>query len=237
MAPSSTKSAYWKGVRDGTPFILVVSPFALLFGVVATEAGLNVFETMAFTIVVIAGAAQFTALQLMSENAPTIVVLASALAVNLRMAMYSASLTPYIGAAPMWQRAIAAYFTVDQAYALSIIEYENKPTLTVPQRMAYFFGVVTPICPNWYFFTLVGAMVGQSIPPAFALDFAVPITFLAMIGPMLRTPAHMAAAAVSVTFAIGFAWVPYNLGLMIAGIGGMITGAQIELWTERRAQK
>lgn len=237
MASSSTKSAYWKGVRDGAPFVLVVSPFALLFGVVATEAGLNVFETMAFTIVVIAGAAQFTALQLMSENAPTIVVLASALAVNLRMAMYSASLTPYIGAAPLWQRAFAAYFTVDQSYALSIIEFEKRPELSVPERIAYFFGVVSPICPNWYLFTLIGALLGNSIPPAMALDFAVPITFLAMIGPMLRTGAHIMAALMSVTLALAFAWVPYNLGLMIAGIGGMMTGAQIELWATRKTEQ
>ena len=68
-----------------------------------------------FSLVVIAGAAQFTALQLLQEEAPTVIVLISALAVNLRMAMYSASLTPYIGSAPLWQRAFAAYLTVDQS--------------------------------------------------------------------------------------------------------------------------
>ena len=109
--------------------------------------------------------------------------------------------------------------------------------MTVPDRLAYFSGVVTAFCPSWYLFTLVGALVGQSIPPEFALDFAVPITFLAMIGPILRTPAHVAAALVSVVLSIACAWVPYNLGLIIAGIGGMMTGAQVELWTERRAAK
>ena len=92
MASSSVKSAYRQGIRDGAPFILVIVPFSMLFGVIATEAGLSVFETLSFSVVVIAGAAQFTALQLMGEDAPTLVVLASALAVNLRMAMYSASL-------------------------------------------------------------------------------------------------------------------------------------------------
>lgn len=237
MASSSIKSAYWKGFRDSTPFIIVIIPFSTLFGVLATEAGLSVFETLTFSIVVIAGAAQFTALQLMNENAPTIVVLASALAVNLRMAMYSASLTPFLGAAPMWQRAILAYFTVDQSYALSMLEFENKPKMTLPERTAYFFGTVSPICPNWYLFTLVGAAIGKSIPSELALDFAVPITFLAMVGPMLRTSAHVAAALVSVFLAICFAWVPYNLGLMIAGLGGMIAGAQVEFWSERRVQK
>lgn len=236
MAASSTNSAYWKGFRDGIPFLLVVTPFALLFGVVATESGLNLLETMGFSIVVIAGASQFTALQLMNDNAPTLIVILSALAVNLRMAMYSASLTPYVGKAPLWKRAFIAYFMVDQAYAMSIVTYETRPEMSVADRVAYYFGVVTPIVPFWYLFTLIGAMVGQSIPPEMALDFAVPITFIAMIGPMLRTLPHIIAAAVSISLALGFAWVPYNLGLMIAALGAMIAGAQAELWFERKAR-
>ncbi|WP_299352499.1 AzlC family ABC transporter permease [uncultured Shimia sp.] len=235
MASSSVKSAYWKGFRDATPFIVVIIPFSTLFGVIATEAGLSVFEILSMSVVVIAGAAQFTALQLMTENAPTFVVLASSLAVNLRMAMYSASLTPYLGAAPGWQRAIMAYFTVDQSYALSVLKFETEPKMTLPERVAYFMGTVSPVCPNWYLFTLVGALVGQSIPPWMALDFAVPITFLAMIGPMLRTGAHLVAALVSVALALCFAWVPYNLGLMVAGLGGMMAGAQTEVIVARRA--
>jgi predicted branched-subunit amino acid permease len=230
----TTKSIYWQGVRDGAPFILVIVPFSLLFGVVATEAGLNVLETMSFSVLVIAGAAQFTALQLLTDGAPTLIALVSALAVNLRMAMYSASLTPWIGEATLGQRAIAAYFTVDQSYACAIVAFEQNPGWGIRQRLAYFFGVVTPICPLWYLFTLIGALVGTSIPQGLALDFALPITFLAMIGPMLRTPAHVLAALVSVVTALVFAVLPYNLGLLVAGVAGMMTGAQAELWFEQR---
>ena len=108
MAAEDTMSSFWRGLRDGLPFLIVVGPFAMLFGVLATEAGLAIHETMGFSVVVIAGAAQFTALQLMNENAPTLVIIASALAVNLRMAMYSASITPHLGQLPLWKRAIAA---------------------------------------------------------------------------------------------------------------------------------
>jgi len=232
--PDTTRSAYWQGFREGSPFFLVVTPFALLFGVVATEAGLSVFEALSFSVVVIAGAAQFTALQLMVDNAPVFVVLASALAVNLRMAMYSASLTPHLGRAPMWQRALIAYFLVDQSYACSVIAYERERDWTVSQKVAYFFGVVTPICPMWYAMTIVGALIGSAIPPEFGLDFAVPITFIALIAPMLRTGAHRAAALTSVLLALGFAWLPFNLGLIVAGLGGMIAGAQVELVLRRR---
>ena len=234
MAYSTTKSAFWAGFRDATPFILVAAPFALLFGVLATEAGLNVFETMMFSFVVLAGAAQFTALSLLEENAPTLIVLASALAVNLRMAMYSASITPHLGAIPFWWRALAAYFLVDQAYALSIAKYEDQPKMALNQKLAYFFGTVAPVCPLWYVFTLVGALMGQQIPDSWAIDFVMPMAFLAMIGPLLRTPAHIIAALVGITVSLLAAGIPYNLGLIVAGTAGMIAGAQAELWFERR---
>ncbi|TDK43750.1 AzlC family ABC transporter permease [Antarcticimicrobium luteum] len=229
MAFSPASSYYWKGFRDGAPFILVAGPFGMLFGVLATEAGLNLTETMVMTATVFAGAAQLTALQLMQEHAPTIIVLASALAVNLRMAMYSASLTPFLGKAPLWQRAFAAYLTVDQSYACSIVRFETEPDLTVPQRMGYFMGSVTPVTTAWYAFTLVGALLGAQIPESWALDFALPIAFLAMATPMLRTSAHVVAATVSVVVALLAAGLPYNLGLMVAGLAGMITGARVEL--------
>ena len=233
----TTNSPYWQGVRDGAPFILVIVPFATLFGVVGTEAGLHIAETMAFSILVIAGAAQFAALQLLTDNVPTLIALVSALAVNLRMAMYSASLTPWLGGAPLWQRALAAYFTVDQSYACAVVKFEQEPHWSVPARMAYFFGVVTPICPLWYVFTLVGALVGSAMPAGLPLDFALPITFLAMIGPMLRTPAHMAAALVSVTLALVLAALPWNLGLLVAGLAGMMTGARVEVMVARHGKE
>lgn len=234
MTSTTRKSAYRQGIIDAAPFILVIIPFATLFGVLATEAGLNVFETMAFSIVVIAGAAQFTALQLMQENVPTVIVLISALAVNLRMAMYSASLTPYIGAAPLWQRALCAYLTVDQSYVVGVSKFERAPDMTVPERVGYFLGAVTPIVPLWYGFTLVGALIGTQVPDSWALDFAIPITFLAMIAPMFRTAAHVVAALVAMVVALLAAGVPYSLGLIIAGIAGMMAGAQTELWMSRR---
>lgn len=232
MDRTRINSAYREGFRDGAPFILVIIPFAMLFGVLATEAGLSVFETLSFSVVVIAGAAQFTALQLMTEQAPTLVVLASALAVNLRMAMYSASLTPHIGSAPLWQRAIAAYFTVDQSYAVSITKFEKAPEMSAAEKIAYFFGSVTPVCPLWWIFTLIGALIGEAIPASFALDFAVPITFLAIIAPALRTRAHIGAAITAAFLSLLFMSVPYNLGILLAGIGGMMVGARIEASTE-----
>jgi len=231
-----TKSAYWAGVRGGAPFILMAVPFATLFGVIATDAGLTLAQAMGFTVLVIAGAAQFAALQLMVENASIAFVLLAALAVNLRMAMYSASLVPYLGAAPLWQRACIAYLNFDQTYITAIARYEARPEMTIAERIAFFLGVATPIAPTWFGMTYVGIVAGQAIPDAWALDFILPIMFLAMVAPMLKSMAHMAAAAVSVSVGLLLVNLPAGTGLLIAAASAMLTGALVEVWMERRAR-
>jgi predicted branched-subunit amino acid permease len=233
MPSSTAKSVFWRGARDALPFALVVGPFAMLFGVVATEAGLDIVETMAFSVLVIAGASQFAALQQMAENAPTIIVILTALAVNLRMAMYSAALVPHLGAAPLWQRAVISYLNVDQSYAMSVAKFEGAPAMPLREKVAYFFGVAAPVAPSWYIMTLVGALVGKRIPPEFALDFAVPITFIAIVAPMFRTLAHVVTGFTSVVAALALSFLPSNSGLLVAAAIAMAAGARVELWLER----
>ncbi|HBN31054.1 MAG TPA: branched-chain amino acid transporter AzlC, partial [Rhodobacteraceae bacterium] len=127
MTSNTLKSVFWSGFRDGSPFILVAVPFALLFGVISIDAGLDLVETMTMSALVVAGAAQFTAISLMLDHAPTFIVLLTALAVNLRLAMYSAALVPHLGKTPFWLRALMAYFMVDQAFAVAFKKFEEQP--------------------------------------------------------------------------------------------------------------
>ena len=226
-----------RGAVKSLPFLIVMIPFATLFGVVATEAGMDVAQVMGFSVLVLAGASQFTAVQLLSDNASVIIVILSCLAVNLRMAMYSASLVPWLRGATGAHKAWVAYALVDQSYALSIQEYEANPRLTLTQRLAFFAGVVMVVCLPWMVFSWVGATVGRTLPDDIALDFAMPITFLAMIAPMLRTPAHLAACFVAILGSLVFAGLPSGLGLLIASPLGMAVGALVETWSKQRGAR
>lgn len=234
MPASREKQAYLRGLRGGLPFAFVAGPFGLLFGVVAIESGLSIIEAVTFTFVVIAGAAQFAALQQMTDMAPTLIVIAIALAVNLRMAMYSATLAVHLGSLPLWKRALVAYVNFDQTFLASTLDYDRHPDDPPTAKFAFFMGSATPIVPIWVIATVVGTLGGQAIPDSFALDFALPITFLAMIGPSLRTLAHVVAALVSVIAALVFAVLPFGMGLLVAAGLAMVAGAQTELWVERR---
>jgi len=228
------RHAFLRGLIAALPMTVVVGPFALLFGVVATEAGLNVFETMLFSVSVFAGASQFAALQTMQENAPVLVVLATALAVNLRMVMYSVTLAPHFGALPLRSRALMAYFLVDQSFATTVAEIDRKPEMTAAEKRAVFFGAVVAVAPLWFVASLVGAMIGRAIPEDYALDFALPITFLAMVAPMLRSVPHLVAAGVSILLSLLLAGMPYGTGLLVAASVAMVVGAGVERWREGR---
>lgn len=224
------------GMIQSLPFLLVLAPFGLLFGVVSSEAGLDLPQVLGFSVLVLAGASQFTAVQLMTEHAPALVVIITAIAVNLRMAMYSASMVPWLGGASSRQRGLIAYLLIDQTFALSIQHYEKNPRLSMPQRIGYFLGASVGSCVPWVIATAAGHILGRAIPEGLALDFAVPITFLALIGPMLRTLAHIAAALVAIAASLAFAFLPSGAGLFIAAPLAMLTGAGIEIWTERRKE-
>lgn len=232
-----TMRAFWRGYRDCAPFILIVVPYSMLFGVVARDAGLDVVQTLAMAVLVIAGASQFTALALLQDQAPVFVALLAALAVNLRMAMYSAALVPHLGHAPLGMRALMAYLMVDQAFAVAVKRYEEAPAMTPGEKVGYYFGCMMLVCPVWYGGTLVGALVGQGIPPEFSLDFAVPVCFIALTAPLIRSLPHVIATGVAVVASLAFAWMPWSLGLFCAALLAMAAGAQAELYLRRRVAR
>ncbi|WP_045387594.1 AzlC family ABC transporter permease [Falsirhodobacter sp. alg1] len=232
---TSTRKALWQGFIAVSPFLLVVAPFAILFGVVATEAGLDLVQIMGFSLFVVAGAAQFVALQLAGENAPLAIILLTSLAVNLRLVMYSAAIAPYLQGTTLWQRLLIAYSLTDQSFAVTVADAERHPR-TLSNRLAFYTGSAVPLLMIWYGFTLVGAVAGSAIPPSFALDFALPISFIALLAPSLRSLPHVAACSASVAVSLMLTFMPYGTGVLVAAVIAMIVGSQTEVWLKRRAR-
>ena len=226
--------AFAEGGALAVPFMLVGGPFGLLFGVVATEAGLPILETMALSIIVIAGASQFALVELLNEGAPALIALTAAFAVNLRMLMYSASIAPHLAEAPLRTRLWMAYFLVDQVYAAAILRFRDKPEESLAARCGFWLGVGAPMFLVWYAATYVGAAMGEAIPEGWSLDFAPAITFIAIAAPMLRGAANLVAAGVAIAAALALAGLPWSLGLPFAALAGMLAGAATEKALERR---
>jgi len=228
------KQAFWLGFRDALPFVLIVVPFGLLFGVVGKEAGLTLVQVMAFSGLVVAGASQFTAVALLSDHAPLVIVVLTAVAVNLRMMMYSAALVPHFGRAPLGMRGLLAYFLIDQTFAMAANKFAAEPGMSLGQKIGYYCGAFWFMMPLWIVATYVGAVFGAAIPPEYALDFAVPICFIALSAPAMRSFPFLVAGVVSIVGTLALVFVPFKLGLIVAAILAMIAGAQTENWMARR---
>ena len=75
---------------------------------------------------------------------------------------------------------------------------------------------------------LCKAVAGDLIPEWLELDFALPILFLAIVAPMLKTLAHLGAAFTSIVVALLLGFLPSGTGVLLAGLCAMAVGAEIE---------
>ena len=227
------RQSYAKGFMTGLPLIIAYIPFALVFGVVAVDAGLAVYEAIAMSAAVVAGAAQFAALGLLSDGAPVPIAILAGIAVNLRMVMYSAAIAEHWRGATFWQRAAAAYVLHDQSYGMSISRYEEGKEPTLSHKFGWYFGVLTPTTSTWFICTTIGGVLGAQIPAEWSLDFAVPIAFISIAAPMLKRLPHVAAAGVGVIASLALSWLPLGFGVLAGGVLGMLAGVLTEIWMTR----
>jgi len=217
----SRKKHFQEGLRCISPILLGVVPFGLITGISAVNAGFSEFEAVAMSVIVLAGAAQLAAIDLMGQNASVAVIILTALTINLRFLMYSASIAPFFKGMPVTLRALTAYLLTDQAYAVSITAFETRD---VRSRFWYYLGATSLMVGTWYTATAAGAFLGAAVPKSWSLDFAVPLTFLALLFPVLKDRPSALAAVCGGTVSIMAYGLPYNLGLFAGAFCGIFAG-------------
>ena len=213
------------GVRDASPILVGLAPFALVAGAAAVNAGLSPAQALGLSVFVFAGASQLAAIELFGRGAPLAVVVVTAVVINLRMMMYSASIAPYFRAFDARRKALLSYLLVDHSYALSIAAYRSDASVNRPW---YYLGTAVSAWVLWQAGTLVGAVFGAAVPESWGLSFAVPLVFLALLVPSITDRATTAAAAAGGAVAVLGAGLPFDLGLLVGAVVGVAVGRGAE---------
>lgn len=184
--------------------------------------------------IVFAGSAQFIAAQLFGTGTPALVIILTVAVVNLRHALYSASIAPYIkGLTPAWRWGLA-YLLTDEAYAVSITHYQegeqpqSKKTPTSKNKHWFFLGAGLTLWSTWQLSTAAGVFIGAQVPESWSLDFTLALTFIALVIPTLKDRASLGAALAAGVVAVLAFTLPYKLGLLIAALVGIIVGFVLE---------
>jgi len=226
MIAKNREREFWNGVRDEAPILLGVVPFGLLFGALAISAHLSSLAAQAMSSIIFAGSAQFIAAQLVGTGTSGLVILMVVFVVNLRHALYSASVAPHIKGLNTTWKLLLAYLLTDEAYAVTITHYNREGDS--PDRHWYFLGAGLTLWSSWQISTAIGIFIGAQIPPNWPLGFILPLTFIALVVPALKDRAGVAAALVAGLVGLVAINFPYKTGLLAAALIGILTGMLIE---------
>lgn len=217
---------FWAGVRSELPLLIGVFPFGMIYGALALSAGIPKPAAQMMSSMVFAGSAQFITTQLVSESAPEFVILLTIVVVNLRHMLYSASLAPYLASVSMRWKILLSYLLTDEAYAPSIVQYEKEGV--TPFGHWFLLGAGLALWVSWQISTALGIFLGAAIPESWSLDFALPLTFIAMVVPVLKNRPAIAAAISAGGVALAAYSLPYKLGLILAALVGIAVGTFLE---------
>jgi predicted branched-subunit amino acid permease len=226
MTYRTGREAFFHGVRTLIPLTPGVIPFGLITGVMAIEMGMSPGMSMGMTLLFYSGSAQLVALQLLQNGALPVTVVVTALIINLRFIMYSASLAPYLHHLPRRWTWPVSYLLSDQSYALCTLKFSSGELGRFAPH--FYAGTAVAMWLTWQLSVFAGVYLGASIPEAWSLSFAVPLSFLALLVPGIRSAASLGAAVTGGLIAVSAIKLPYNLGLVTASIGGVIAGLLIE---------
>jgi 4-azaleucine resistance transporter AzlC len=220
-----------EGVREGMPFAIAGGLLALSFGVVAKGAGLTPVAAIAMSVIVFAGAAQFTAIAILASGGTVAAAVLAAALVNSRFLPMGAALGPSLPGGPL-RRAAQGQAVVDASWAIA-----GRGDGTFDRWLL--FGSTGVQYVGWVGGTIAGAVGGNVLgdPQALGLDAIYPAFFLALLVKELgdgraRLVAILGAGIALVLVPVTPAGVPV-LAASLASLVGLHASARAEAAARR----
>ena len=214
------------GVRAMAPWLLGLAPYGLVIGVSAAHADIPTAAGWLTGPLIFSGSAQVATIELLDAHAAPLVIVATALAINARLVVYSGAMAAHWRGTPRWWRALAAYLLVDPSFAVGVARYERPGDRAAAH--AHYLGAALALWVTWLVAIATGAAVGAQLPAAMHLEFVIPLFLVGEVTRRLTSPAvrraGLTAAAVAV---VGYA-APLHLGVVAAIAVGMVAGLLTE---------
>ena len=225
----TTESMWLDGARSVSPILIGVAPFGLIFGVTAANSDVPTLAAWASSFIVFAGAAQLSIIDVLGTGGAAIVAIFTAIVINSRHLMYSADMGRYTSGQPMWRKVAMAYLLTDQAYLISSHRFRDPRASA--SFTSFYLGAALTLWITWQITTTAGFLIGASIPESWSLEFAIPLTFLALLVVAVKDKPGLVAAATGGIVALVAIGLSYHLGLVAGALAGVVAGVASERWT------
>lgn len=228
---------FWAGAKDTFPLLVGALPFGMIYGALGVASGLSAWATAAMSAVVFAGSAQFIAVSLVAAGTPAVVIALTTFVVNARHILYAATLAPKLKDVSTRWLAVLGFWLTDESFVVAAKGFESRTT--TQERKWYLLGSELAMYLNWQLATWLGILAGQAIadPGSWGLDFALVVTFIGMLVPMIKGKPELLAVLVAGGTAVLANGLPHRAGLLLAAVLGILTGMLAErLWPPRQAR-
>jgi 4-azaleucine resistance transporter AzlC len=233
MQESKVFTSRLQALAPALPVVMGYLPIGFAYGVLAINAGLTPFETIAMSVVVYAGSAQLMAVSLFQAGINPFSIIATTLIVNLRHLLFSASLAPYL---ERWQKSQVAAFCyelTDESFGVHSLRFEGGENAAA-QSLA-----INLTCQlAWVVGTILGVVAGGLITDVkpYALDYALPAMFIALLILQIKSKLHLVVAltggVVSILLWLGRVT---QWNVILATLLAATLGAGVETWNKRQS--
>ena len=222
--PRPARALVLEGVRDVTPMVLGVVPFALAIGAAIGTSSVPSAAGVVSGPAILAGSAQLTTVQMLDAGVAPVVIIASALMINARILLYSASLAPWFRDEPLGRRLVLAAPVIDQLHFTCIPRFE-RGDLDQRGRRLYYTGAASWLAGAWLMAQGLAVAVGARLPEAAGLRVAAPLAMAGLLARTLPDRRSVTAAASAAVLAVVGAGLPLHSTVLVAAVGGMLAGS------------
>ena len=212
------------GARAMVPWLAGIVPFGLVIGVSAARADVPALAGWLTGPLIYAGSSQVATIGMLDAGAAPVVVVASALIINIRLVFYSATMARYWRGTPWWWRLVAAYLIVDPSVAVGLDGYQR---LGRGRGHAHYLGGAVVLWVSWLAAITVGAVVGAGLPAWLHLEFVIPLYLVGQAISKLANPAQRRAILAAATVALLTLSAPLQLGTALAITVGITAGLTV----------
>lgn len=216
MEKNQNQQQWKQGILDAVPIGLSFLLFGGIFGMMSLQTGLNVWQSLAMSLIVFAGSAQFTTLSMISEQAGMWTIVLATFLINSRHLLMGLSMSPYYTSFSSRFTTIMSFFLIDEQYAITLNRFRHyKPTKT------YIMGVSFTLYFTWVFGTWLGTIAGRWIPDpeTLGLGFSFTAMFLALVYYQFTSLLRIMTFFLCGAIAVGLVFVvPNGLHLLAAGV-------------------
>jgi predicted branched-subunit amino acid permease len=230
---SDRRRLAFEGARDMAPMTLGVIPFGFAIGAMISSSSIGLAPGIASAPLVLAGAAQLAVLQMLEAGANPVVIVVSALVINLRILLYGASLAPWFRGARLRTKLLVAEVVIDQTHFVCVPRFE-RGDLSLDRRVTYYSGAGLSLAGGFVASQVIAVLLGASLPDAARLDMAAPLALVGLLAKStIDVPRSLAAGAAVVLAALAVA-MPFHLSVLVATLAAIAVGVTAQVRSERK---